>query len=465
MPRLDLLGRDRPGRAAAGLVAALAAIALTTLAIYPLLEVAPAVSTGVLYLLGVLLVATLWGPWLGLATAVGSAIAWNFFHLPPTGRLAIADSENGIAVLVFLAAAVAATTVASLARSRAAEAERRRGEADLAADLARVLLGESSVRQALPVASSHLAATLRISYAAIVLDPSRPGRDAAVPLDLGRGRRAVLHVPLGLSHDVMQRVLERVVPALEALLAAALDRDELQAEVVETKALRRSDVIKTALLRAVSHDLRTPLTAILAAGEAVRSPSIDAAERDELGAVVAEEAQRLARLIDKLLDLSRLQGGEAEARPDWCSIEEVVEAALEHADPSVPVQRSIDRDLPLVRADAAQLERVFANLIENAQRFSGGHPVVLRARVTGGRLMMRVIDRGPGIPADVLPYVFEPFRRGDGDAEHRGAGLGLAIAKGFVEANDGRVWAESLAGQGAVFVVELPLAEREAAPA
>ena len=442
----------------AGLAAAAAAIALTTALIYPLREVAPAVSTGVLYLLGVLLVATLWGPWLGLATAVGSAVAWNFFHLPPTGRLTIAETENWVAVLVFLAAASAATLVASLARSRAVEAERRREEADLAAELARVLLGEASVAEALPVASARLAAALDLPYATIALEP---GGGGAVPL----GGGAELRVPADLPPDATARLRERVAPALEALLTAALDRDRLQAEVVETQALRRSDVIKTALLRAVSHDLRTPLTAILAAGDAVRSPAIEPAEREELGAVVVEEAERLSRLIDKLLDLSRLQAGEAEARRDWCSIEEVVEGALGHVDPSVPVEASLDRDLPLVRADPVQLERVFANLIENAQRFSGGHPVKLRARVTGGRLMIRVIDRGPGIPADLLPHVFEPFRRGDGEAAHRGSGLGLAIVKGFVEANDGRVWAESLPGQGTVFVVELPLADRAAAPA
>ena len=343
--------------------------------------------------------------------------------------------------------------MASLARSRAVEAERRREEADLAAELARVLLGEASVAEALPVASARLAAALDLPYATIALEP---GGGGAVPL----GGGAELRVPADLPPDATARLRERVAPALEALLAAALDRDRLQAEVVETQALRRSDVIKTALLRAVSHDLRTPLTAILAAGDAVRSPAIEPAEREELGAVVVEEAERLSRLIDKLLDLSRLQAGEAEARRDWCSIEEVVEGALEHVDPSVPVEASLDRDLPLVRADPVQLERVFANLIENAQRFSGGHPVKLRARVTGGRLMIRVIDRGPGIPAELLPHVFEPFRRGDGEAAHRGSGLGLAIVKGFVEANDGRVWAESLPGQGTVFVVELPLADR-----
>jgi two-component system, OmpR family, sensor histidine kinase KdpD len=457
---------DRSRSRLTGVAVAALAIALTTVVISPLREVAPAVSTGVLYLLAVLLVSTLWGTWLGLATAVASALAWGFFHLPPTGRFTIADPENLVALAVFLASAVVASTVADLVRATAAEAERRREEADLAAELARVLLGEASVEEALPVASSRLAAALGIPYAAIVLDHlDSPDRQAALPLDVGHGRDAALQVPSGLPPATMERLRERVAPALQALVAAALDRDRLQAEVVETHALRRSDVIKTALLRAVSHDLRTPLTAILAAGESLRSPSVRPDERDELGAVVVEEAQRLSRLIDKLLDLSRLQAGEAEARRDWCSIEEVVEGALEHVEAAVPVEVALDRDLPLVQADAAQLERVLANLIENAQRFSGGHPVKLRARVTGGRLTIRVIDRGPGIPAEMLPRVFEPFRRAAADGEHRGSGLGLAIVKGFVEANGGRVWAESLPRQGTVFVVQLPLSPQPAAHA
>ncbi len=467
-PASQLL-RARPRSRVAGIVAATLAIALTTLVILPLREVAPAVSTGVVYLLAVLLVSTVWGPWLGLATAIASTLTWSFFHIPPTGRFTIADPETLVALGVFLATAIVASTVADAARARAAEAERRREEADLAAELARVLLGEASVEQALPIASSRLASALGLPYVVIVLDsPATPEHQAALGLDVGHGRSAALHVPGGLTDATMDRLRERIAPALEALLAAALDRDRLQTEVVETHALRRSDVIKTAILRAVSHDLRTPLTAILAAGEAVRSEAISARERDELGALVVEEAQRLSRLIDKLLDLSRLQAGEAEARRDWCSIEEVVEGALEHADASVPVEVTLDRDLPLVQADAAQLERVLANLIENAQRHSGGHPVKLRARVIRARpprLMIRVIDRGPGIPRELLPHVFEPFRRGEAKADHRGSGLGLAIVKGFVEANGGRVWAESLPGQGTVFVIQLPLSDRPVAHA
>ena len=155
-PALQLL-RDRPRSRVTGIAVATLAIALTTLVIFPLREGAPAVSTGVVYLLAVLLVSTLWGLWLGLGTAVAGALAWNFFHIPPTGHFRIADAEHLVALGVFLATAVVASTLADLARARAAEAERRRQEADLAAELARVLLGEGSVEEALPVASTRLA--------------------------------------------------------------------------------------------------------------------------------------------------------------------------------------------------------------------------------------------------------------------------------------------------------------------
>jgi len=263
------------------------------------------------------------------------------------------------------------------------------------------------------------------------------------------------------------RVSQRVAPALEALLRAALDRDRLQAEVVETAALRRSDVIKTALLRAVSHDLRTPLTAIIAAGEAVRCADLTDEERNELGALVVDEAGRLSRMVDQLLDLSRLQAGAAEPRRDWCSIEEVVRTAIEHLGKhagAAPIELSFAPELPLVQADAAQLERVFVNLLENARRYSGGFPVKVRARAMGDRLKIRVIDRGPGLTAPQLQRVFEPFYRQPGAVGHQGSGLGLAIVRGFVEANGGSVRAESLPGQGAVFAIDFPITDPQKVP-
>ncbi|HEY2637335.1 MAG TPA: ATP-binding protein, partial [Solirubrobacteraceae bacterium] len=185
-------------------------------------------------------------------------------------------------------------------------------------------------------------------------------------------------------------------------------------------------------------------------------------ERDELVASVRSEAERLSAMVEKLLDVSRLQGGVAEPRRDWVSIEEVVRAAAEGLGEE-RFDLSLDPDLPLLRADAVQLERALANVLENSARYSGGHPVSVRARAVGHRMVIRVVDRGPGIPTEERERVFEPFHRGaDG---HGGSGLGLAIVRGFIEANGGRVWVESLPSQGTVFVIELPLPARDAAPA
>ena len=213
----------------------------------------------------------------------------------------------------------------------------------------------------------------------------------AVPL----GGLGTLVVPAA-AEDVAR---ERVAPALEALLWAALERERLTAEVVETSALRRSDEIKTAVLRSVSHDLRSPLTAILAAGEALSSPSLGSEDRLELADTIAHESRRLTRLVDQLLDLARLQAGTAEPREDWCSLEEVIRAAVEDTGAPDRVRLAIASDLPLVRADAGQLRRAFANLIENALRYGDHEPVAVRARVSGGRILHARGRPGPGHPA------------------------------------------------------------------
>jgi two-component system, OmpR family, sensor histidine kinase KdpD len=436
--------------AALGVIVAAGSLAVTTALLYPLENVADAVSLGVLYLLPVLLVSTVWGLWLGLATSVAAALAFNFFHIPPTGRFTIDEAENWVALAVFLVAAAVASTLSELAGARAREAERRRREADLAAELARLLLGTPDPRAALPGAAKRIADALAIDSAAVVLDRVQGDeRRAAIPL----GEHGTLLVPAAAA-DLAR---ERVAPALEALLAAALERERLTREVVETSALRRSDEIKTAVLRSVSHDLRSPLTAIVAAGEALASPALEDADRAELADAIAHESARLTRLVDQLLDLSRLQAGAAEPRPDWVSLEEVIRAAVEDAGaPPDRVKLAIAPDLPLIRADATQLRRAFANLIENALRYGAGHPVSVRARVSGGRILMRVVDQGPGISAAEQERIFIPFYRGPRPTGG-GAGLGLAIVRGFVEANGGHVHVESLPGQGTSFVVALPL--------
>ena len=260
----------------------------------------------------------------------GQRAAFNFFHLPPTGRFTIADGSNWVALIAFLVTAVLASSVAEVTRTRAREAADRRREADLAAEMARILLRGNDLAAALPTASARLASALDLSSAAIELDAvDSNDRRVAFPLREGTRRLGTLVVPADTPDAGLARLQERVVPALEALLSAALEREALQGEVVETAALRRADVVKTALLRAVSHDLRSPLTAIAAAGDAIASPSISADEREELAAVIQEEAGALARLVDNLLDLSRLEAGSATPRRDWVSVEDLLRTALD----------------------------------------------------------------------------------------------------------------------------------------
>jgi K+-sensing histidine kinase KdpD len=369
--------RARSESKLAGLAVAIGLVVLSTALIYPLKQITPAVSTGVVYILAVLVVSTYWGLALGLFTAVAGAAAFNFFHIPPTGNIDVAQSENWVALAVFLAAAVLVSSLAEQSRAREREAELRRGEANR---------------------------------------------------------------------------------ATAAALALLLDRERLQAATIETEALRRSDEVKTALLRAVSHDLRSPLTAIMAAGDALSATRIEDGDRRALAEAVTAESGRLSKLVDQLLDLSRLEAGQARPRTDWCSIEEVVAAAVEDlGERAGKVRVSLDSELPFVRADPAQLERAIANLLDNAVRFSAGAEALVRARSHGDRLAIRVVDRGPGVPHGELELIFEPFYQGPADRPHEGSGLGLAIVRGLVEINGGRVWAESAPGQGTSFVIELPL--------
>lgn len=442
---------------ARGIGAAAGGVAVATALLFALREIAPVLSLGVVYLLVVLVVAVTWGARLGLATAVLSALAYNFFHIPPTGRFTIASGENLVGLLAFLAVAAAACAVAELARERAVEATHRREEADLAATAARTLLGGARLQDGLAETAHAIAATLGLPSARLVLGDAPPAdpdaRHTAYPL-----RGATLVVPAALAPAADARLRERIVPALDAILAGAIERDKLLEEAVETTALRRSDDLKTSILRAVSHDLRSPLTAMITSGEALGSPALDDDERAELSRAVVDEGARLERLIGKLLDLSRLEAGEADPHVDWIDLGEVLTSARDALGSDL-VTLQLDRDLPPLRADAVQLERAFANLMENAVVHGGGQPVSVRARAVGPRLVVRVVDRGPGIPAAEQERIFTPFHRGPGAGPSAtGSGLGLAIVRGFVEANGGAVRVESLPGQGSSFVVDFPLA-------
>jgi two-component system sensor histidine kinase KdpD len=439
-----------------GLAVSVGAVAVITGVIYGLRELVPVVSTGVVYLLAVLLVSTGWGLWLGLVTAVLSAAAFNFFHIPPTGGFTIADGEHWVALAVFFVAAVVTSALTDAARTRAEEAERRRGEADLAAEMARILLSGSELDTSLRTVSQRIAAAFGLSSVAVELAwVDSDERRRALPLLVEGSRLGTVLVPRDTAGEVMEALQDRVLPALETLVAAARKRDELEAQVIETKALRRSNVVKTAVLRSVSHDLRSPLTAITAAAGGLESDTLTPDARTELASVIATESARLSRLVDNLLDLSRLQAGGLEPRADWCALDDMIRVALDSVQPppgGFDVQ--LDPDLPLLRVDAAQVERALANVLDNASRYAGDESVTIRARGTGRQLLLRIGDRGPGIAREKLERIFEPFH---GAGEHAGSGLGLAIARGFLEANGARIRAESLPRQGTTIVITLPV--------
>ena len=216
------------------------------------------------------------------------------------------------------------------------------------------------------------------------------------------------------------------------------------------------------MLRAVSHDLQSPLTAVIAAADTLRSPSMNltSADRAQLLETITLEAGRLERLVRDLLDLSRLQAGAADPVLELWPVDDLISQALDDLGPAgARVSVSVASDLPAVQVDAGQVHRALANLLENALKFSPpGASVSVRASATRKDVIIRVVDQGPGIANEELERIFEPFYRSD-EGSIRGSGLGLAIARGFVEANGGRIWAESRPSQGSSFAIAL-----EAAP-
>lgn len=262
------------------------------------------------------------------------------------------------------------------------------------------------------------------------------------------GALAVYLVTAVVVSELAARVRRHAAEAV----AAAIDRERLARDALETETLRRSDAIKTAVIQAVSHDLRTPLATIEAAVDGLEG-GVREDDRLELLDTIRLELTRLTRLVENLLDLSRLQAGAAEPNPELWTADQLIARSLDELPDSSRVDVMMPEDLPLVRADGFQVQRVLVNLIENALKFSPGS---VRIEVTSAsdELVFEVSDSGPGIPETELQQIFEPFHR----VEHgsRGSGLGLAIARGFAHENEGRVWAESRVGEGASFGFALP---------
>jgi two-component system sensor histidine kinase KdpD len=446
---------------AIGLLASAGSVASVSALIEVLRPYLPVLSLGVLYVFAVLAVAVFWGIELAVIVSLASMLTFNWFFLPPTHTFQLQDGANWAVLTVYLVTAVVVSALAAQARRRAEIAERREREASVLAGMAGDLLGGTDLADELDRVGVLTAGVLGVPHARIELGVEAPEeRETAYPLGIA-GRR-VGTVLVGSEHPLDQEAANRFLPALASLLAVELDRAALEAEALEAEALRRSDTIKTALLHAVSHDLRSPLTAIVAAASGLANPEVRLRESDRavLVETIRTEAERLNRLVGNLLDLSRLRGGVAAPHRELWPVDGLVSQALEQLGPDDGrVATELDHDAPPVRVDPVQIERVLVNLLENALKFS---PPESRIRVwteiTGSDLLVHVLDTGPGVSAEMREAVFEPFRRGD-DGDVHGAGLGLAIARGFAEVNDARVWAEDDL-TGGHFVLALPVADR-----
>ncbi len=459
---------ERPQRIDAARIAADAAevvisVAIATGLVALLDEVAPVTGLGVLYLLAVLFIAIRRGQIAAIATSILSVIALNFFFIEPRYRLTIADDRNIVALAVFLIAALVVGRLAATARSQTGEAERRamlasarEREAMILAEAASSLLaGEDLEAQLQRIGAGDARSGSHPVRAGLTAAPAPETGELAVRIPSSRPGWLYGRPDAGWD----RQSLERLADALARLIDLARERQRVAARSADAEAARRADAAKTALLHAISHDLRSPLTAITTAASGLRQDALAAEDRDGLLDAIEAESDRLARMVEDLLDLSRIEAGAVNPRTDWCDLADVLARAAEQVQERFgdhPIELDLPPDLPLVRADAAQLERVFSNLLENGVKFSPLHAAVrVSGGSGGGRVTVRVTDRGRGIPQSKRADIFEPFVQAG--ESRQGSGLGLAISRGLVEANGGEISLQNATGSETTFAVAFPL--------
>ncbi|KOY53679.1 sensor histidine kinase [Streptomyces sp. XY332] len=402
-----------------------------------------------------------------LASAAFGSLLLNYYFTPPLHEFTISDPLNIVAIAIFVGVAVSVASVVDLAARRTHQAARLRAESEILSFLAgSVLRGENSLDALL----ERLRETFAMQSVVLLertsdVDPwttaasvgtgpvSRP-EDADVDLPIGDT------MALALTGRVLPAEDRRVLGAFAAQAAVVLDRQRLVDEAEKSRELAEANRIRTALLAAVSHDLRTPLAGIKASVSSLRSDDVEWSEDDkaELLEGIEDGADRLAALIGNLLDMSRLNTGTVVPLIRETDLDEVVPMALGGV-PEDSVDLDIPETLPMIAVDRGLLERAVANIVENAVKYSpDGQPVLVSASALRDRVEVRVVDRGPGVPDEAKARIFEPFQR-HGDAPRgAGVGLGLAVARGFTEAIGGTLTAEDTPGGGLTMVITLPMA-------
>ncbi|MDR6987535.1 two-component system sensor histidine kinase KdpD [Paenarthrobacter nitroguajacolicus] len=488
-PRRGELGRVRVV-VGFGLAVVLPVLLQLVLAASPSHNIATAV---LVQLTGSVAVALVGGLWPALLGAVWSSLLVNYFSTPPVGNLTISDPQNLLALLVFVGVSAAVAAVVDISARRSKEATRARAEAATMADLTRGATdAEDTVNgllaQALDVFQMHGAALLTTDNGG---DPDQDWRLVAKAGDIaavsaeGNDRPSGGETTEQIDNRTRLILYGRTLPASDrrllgafgSHLAAQLERRQLAASRREVMRLAESNIMRTSILRAVSHDLRTPLAGIKLAVGGLKQHDVHYTpdEEQDLLTTIDECSDRLDVLVGNLLDMSRITSDSVNALIKPVRWHEVIPAALRGV-PSGTVRVDLPANLPAIDADAGMLERVIANIAENAVKYAPGSDIVIVA--SGGGLSttsldgrpsgeLRIIDHGQGVPADGVVRMFQPFQRLDDVPASTGVGLGLAVAKGFAEAMGGTLTAEATPGGGLTMVIRMPLStgaplEREA---
>jgi two-component system sensor histidine kinase KdpD len=439
------------------------------------------------FLIGVLIVSANWGLRPAVFMALFAALAFNYDFLPPIGKLTIADPQNWVALFAFLVTAIIASQLAERARREAQSANERRREAERLYKFSQQLLSSDNVVELLNAIPRYIVESLAVKAAAISL-PNRPDvyRSSSAIHDLElhdlqlvcmRGEpmtdpeKHVAFMPLRMgvrvvgSMGVSGTFLSReTLEAMSSLIAIAIERAGAIEKLGRAEAARESEQLRSALLDSVTHEFRTPLTAIKASATSLLSnPALDTAQRLELLTVINEETDRLNRLVGEAAEMAQLDANQFELQLGAHPIDEAVEAALEKAKPALgqhPVEVRLPSNLPRVRMDEGRITEVITQLLENAAKYSSPESPIQIAGEVGNRMVMTsVADRGPGIDDFEQSLIFEKFHRGrDQRLQVQGTGMGLAIAKAIVEAHGGKIGVTSQPGHGSVFYFTLPVA-------
>ena len=432
-------------------------------------------------LLAILGISAWWGLAEATVASVAAALGFNIFFLPPIGRLTIQDPQNWIALAAFLATAVTASQLSARARRRAAEAEARRTEIERLYALVQSMMLSGNARKTIREFVHTVVGVFGCRAAALYYRSTeevfRSGPESnvvtdhellaaaeieAVSVDSSRGV-ALAPVRLGLrplgSMTLIGRLpSEQMVCAIVNLIALTIERARALEEASSAEAARQGEVLKSALLDSLAHDIKTPLTSIKAAVTSLLSSS-DHSER-ELLTIINEETDRLNQLAAEVIEMARIEAGKLHLEKQPVAVAELISGAradLAAAIQNRPVKVRVQDGLPEAEADPDFAMQVVKQFVENALKYTPeGSPIDISAELQSGRIVIGVADRGPGIAENERAHIFDKFFRG---RRHRfdtkGTGMGLAIAKGIVEAHGGRIWVESEPGQGSAFYFSL----------